>query len=65
MKLVINKEKFAGINGYENYEDFKNSVVKDGKRAVTAAKIAKAHDLIRKHSRYLILISRNYQFITS
>ena len=65
MKLCISKEKFAGINGYENFEDFKKSVAKDGKRAVTAAKIARAYDLIRKHSRYLILISRNYQFITS
>ena len=65
MKLFIAKEKFAGINGYENFEDFKKSVIKDGKRVVTAAKIEKAYDLIRKHSRYLILISSNYQLIAS
>ena len=65
MKLFVSKEKFAGINGYENFEDFKKSVVKDGKRVVTAAKVNKAYELIKKHSRYLIKISGNYQFITS
>ena len=54
MKLAISKEKFAGINGYENIEDFKESVSKAGKFAVTNAKIDKAYDLIKKHSRYLI-----------
>ena len=51
MKLVIAKEKFAGINGYENFEDFEKSVRKDGKRVITVAKIDKAYDLIKKHSR--------------
>ena len=54
MKLFISKEKFAGINGHENFEDFKKLVGKQGNRAVTAAKIDKAYDLIRKNSRYLI-----------
>ena len=54
MRLFISKEKFAGINGYENFEDFKKLVGKEGKRAFTNAKIAKAYDLIKKHSRYLI-----------
>ena len=54
MKLLISKEKFAGILGYENFEDFKKTVGKEGKRAFTAAKIDKAYELIRKHSRYLI-----------
>ena len=54
MKLFISKEKFAGIHGYENFEDFKKLVEKQGNRAVTAVKIDKAYDLIRKHSRYFI-----------
>ena len=57
MKLVISKEKFAGINGYENFDDFKRSVAKAGKFAVSNGKIDKAYDLIKKHSRYLILVS--------
>ena len=61
MRLLISKEKFAGINGFENLEDFEKSVRKDGKRVITAAKIEKAYDLIRKHSRYFIKISSNYQ----
>ena len=65
MRLFISKEKFAGINGYENFEDFKKLVGKQGNRSATAAKIDKAYDLIRKHSRYFILIKKYYQFITS
>ena len=45
MKLLINKEKFAGIKGFENFEDFRKSVVKAGKNAFTNAKIDKAYDL--------------------
>ena len=56
MKLVIKTEKFAGINGFENVEDFRKLVRKEGKRAFTNVKIDKAYDLIKKHSRYEILI---------
>ena len=51
MKLLVTKEKFAGINGFENFEDFRKSVARDGKNAFTNAKIDKAYDLIKKHSR--------------
>ena len=55
MKLLIKKEKFAGINGFENFEDFRKSLARDGKNAFTNAKIDKAYELIKKHSRYFIL----------
>ena len=57
MKLSITSEKFAGIMGYENLEDFKKSAVKDAKRAFTSARIDNAYELIKKHSRYLIIDS--------
>ena len=64
MKLLITTEKFAGINGFENVEDFQKLIGKEGKRAYTNAKIDKAYALIQKHSRYEVLIRENY-FITT
>ena len=51
MKLSISSEKFAGIMGFENLEDFKKSTRKAGKNAFTNAKIDKAYGLIKQHSR--------------
>ena len=52
MKLSITSEKFAGIMGYENLEDFKKFARKAGKNVFTNAKIDKAYAIIQKHSRY-------------
>ena len=51
MKLFITKEKFAGINGFENVKDFEDLVKKEGRNAVTGSKIDNAFELIKKHSR--------------
>ena len=51
MKLFITAEKFAGIKGFENVEDFRKSAIKEGKVAFTKPKIGKAYELIKKHSR--------------
>ena len=52
MKLFISKEKFAGINGYENVEDFVQFVERNGEKTLTTdIKVNQALELIKKHSR--------------